>query len=72
MKLGYKTRVLLDMILVFGVDALEFLTYPTKSLFRAGGWDTKRNMTRHFKTMRDKGCSDHLRCKMDCPLIDSA
>ncbi|MGY8694618.1 MAG: PaaX family transcriptional regulator C-terminal domain-containing protein [Verrucomicrobiia bacterium] len=55
MKLGYKTRVLLDMILVSGVDALEFLTYPTKSLVRAGGWESERNMTRHFKTMRDKG-----------------
>ena len=37
MKLGYKSRVLLDLLLTSGLDILEFATFPTKHLSCVGG-----------------------------------
>lgn len=55
MKLGYKSRVILDLILTSGIDIIEFATFPRKFLSPIGGWSEDRYLNRHIKTMHDKG-----------------
>ncbi len=55
MRLGYKSKILLEMIASAGADIAQFCIFPTSSLMKAGGWSEERSMTRHLKTMENEG-----------------
>ncbi len=55
MKLGSKSRALLDLILTSGLDALDFARYPSVRLLDVGGWSETRYLKRHIKTLHEKG-----------------
>ena len=55
MKLGSKSRALLDLILTSGLDALDFARYPSVRLLDVGGWSETRYLKRHIKTLHEEG-----------------
>ncbi|MEM9160892.1 MAG: PaaX family transcriptional regulator C-terminal domain-containing protein [Verrucomicrobiota bacterium] len=55
MKLGTRSRVLLDVILTASIDALDFAAFPKRHLYDVGGWSDDRAARRRLRCMRDKG-----------------
>lgn len=55
MKLSYKTRALLELLITTGLDAVEFTMFPNKHLMQIGSWSEDRLFRRHLKNMRENG-----------------
>lgn len=55
MRLGYKSQVLLDMLIAAGADALRALYFPTSAITSGCGWEEPRSATRHLKKMEQEG-----------------
>lgn len=58
MRLGYKSKLLLESLLSAGADALDVCAYPKSILMNLGGWKEEKFATRHLKKMQEAGWID--------------
>lgn len=58
--LGSKSRLILDLLVTTGLDALDFTLSPTRALLRSGGWEDDYRMRRHLLRMQEAGL---IRCE---------
>ena len=55
MKLGPKSRLLLDVLVTSGADALLAFAFPRQTLLAAGGWSCDRALSRRLEALSEKG-----------------
>ncbi len=54
MGLTQKSKRLLEIIALSGLDALQFAANPKSLIYGAVGWDSTRNARRHLRSLREK------------------
>lgn len=55
MRLGYKSKLLLETLVTAGVDALRTCAYPKSLLMDVGGWEEEKYASRQLKKMQQEG-----------------
>ena len=55
MGLTRKSKRLLELLLLSGLDALEVTTRPKSLIYGTVGWSSDRNASRHLKALSEKG-----------------
>lgn len=55
MRLGYKSKLLLESLVSAGADALDVCAYPKSILMNLGGWNEEKYASRQLKRMQEAG-----------------